>query len=54
MKTSTKWLLATYAWSGVALVMGICNVSYTKYGRYWWVVAAILITGLLISVIKEH
>lgn len=54
MKTSLKWLIATYCWSGVALVMGICKVSYVEYGRYWWGVAAILLTGLLISAIKEQ
>lgn len=53
MKTSLKWLLYCYSWSGVALILGICNVSYARYGRYWWGVAVIFIIGLLISLIKE-
>lgn len=53
MKTSLKWLIATYSWSGVALILGICHVSYTKYGKYWWAVAVILLIGLLISAIRE-
>jgi len=53
MKNSIKWLIATYVWSGVAFVMGIFNVSYDHYGRYWWAIAIMLLLGLLISVIKE-
>ena len=53
MKTSLKWLIATYSWSGVALILGICHVSYTKYGKYWWIIAVVFLTGLIVSINKE-
>lgn len=54
MKAYLKWLIVINCWSVVALVLGICNVSYAKYGKYWWVVALVLIFIFLYKLIRDE
>jgi hypothetical protein len=51
--TPLYWYIAVCLWSVVAIFCAIFSVSFQTYGKYWWGVSVILLTGFSISMYRE-